>query len=663
MPNVKLRDYTYAILRARAYGDIQVPILKTPEDFEFTNTAYIFVYGNTGYYMRIYGNSKNIPLTIGGNRATALYYSGNNCPGPLEDDNLFLVQIGGDSDLPYLYALRNSVAGGWPAYKGPPYRWRNSVFLHNNLKSTIVPSAQIGAGDTGAVYPLRGFSGQINNYWNNYYGTYPYYVLGMQVIVDGKGKCLPISCHWPISINVPMSGEYPEGNYSGIYTQTSDSVLTKVPTKDSFGMVTHLQAYGPPINTYAASSVQYVYSSQLDSWFTNSVIGQTGPSTPIDPDQPGEIEPEPDPDNPYKPGDGKPGGGNPGGSNPVEDIRISGLNRLFSAYVIDGANLSNFCRWMWTPNIFDQLARTYAEPIDLILGLYVLPYRPTVGPASEITFGNLKATGVTAYPVSDNYKILDFTAKEEIKYCLRDKDGVLVPSYLDYAPYTDVSIYLPWCGTVKLDTDVVMGKKVNVQYRIDVLTGSCLAHIIVDDNVYMYVNGNMHKEQPITNYSWGEYNRTMINSATSLAANYATGGIVSAGSKALQAGKISGDVIGPRTARGAFQSGSETGALAIGGSSLANSVTTSKVGVSISGNVGSSLGFLGPWKPFMLIKRPKPWVTETENKFLGFPSHIEKRLQEVKGYAIIEEIHLSITGATVEEINEIERLLKSGVYL
>ena len=56
-------------------------------------------------------------------------------------------------------------------------------------------------------------------------------------------------------------------------------------------------------------------------------------------------------------------------------------------------------------------------------------------------------------------------------------------SLLDYSPFSRLTIYLPFIGFMDLDDKMVMGKAVRVNYRVDVLSGRCLAEVytMIDD--------------------------------------------------------------------------------------------------------------------------------------------------------------------------------------
>lgn len=56
-------------------------------------------------------------------------------------------------------------------------------------------------------------------------------------------------------------------------------------------------------------------------------------------------------------------------------------------------------------------------------------------------------------------------------------------SLLDYSPFSRLTIYLPFIGFMDLDDKMVMSKTVRVNYRVDVLSGRCLAEVytMIDD--------------------------------------------------------------------------------------------------------------------------------------------------------------------------------------
>lgn len=102
-------------------------------------------------------------------------------------------------------------------------------------------------------------------------------------------------------------------------------------------------------------------------------------------------------------------------------------------------------------------------------------------------------------------------------------------------------------------------------------------------------------------------------------------------------------------------------ASAIAGGAIAGITKQTEKG-SISGNINAySLG-----KAYIRIVRKLQYMPE-EYKGVGstqgYPSNEYVLLNDCEGFTRVKSINLSISGATQNELNEIERLLKEGVLL
>ena len=85
-------------------------------------------------------------------------------------------------------------------------------------------------------------------------------------------------------------------------------------------------------------------------------------------------------------------------------------------------------------------------------------------------------------------------------------------SLLDYSPFSRLTIYLPFIGFMDLDDKMVMGKTVRVNYRVDVLSGRCLAEVytMIDESTESCIAsyaGTIASDEPLSqgqvNYKGG----------------------------------------------------------------------------------------------------------------------------------------------------------------
>ena len=84
----------------------------------------------------------------------------------------------------------------------------------------------------------------------------------------------------------------------------------------------------------------------------------------------------------------------------------------------------------------------------------------------------------------------------------------------------------------------------------------------------------------------------------------------------------------------------------------------------MSGNISGNAGAMGIRKPYIIVKRPVEVAARNYNDFYGYPANTTGRLSTFSGYTRVKDVHVeNISGATAEEKQEIENLLKSGVIV
>jgi len=340
---------------------------------------------------------------------------------------------------------------------------------------------------------------------------------------------------------------------------------------------------------------------------------------------------------PYDPNDGENKGGDgdkDGGSddNPIPGLPTvgatdTGFVTLFNPTI---AQLRSLANYMWSDTFdLNNFKKLFANPMDAILGLTMLPVNVPSVASGAVKIGNI-STGVVMNYVSNQYMKVNCGSLN-----IKEFWG----AYLDYSPMTKIEIYLPYIGTRSLSADDVMGKTIKVEYNVDVLTGACVAHILCGSSVLYEFAGQCGIQIPINGNNFD----SMLTSAVSAA--------VAVGTAAVAIG--TGGAATPVAA----------GAAISGAGAIANSVMSSKGEVQRSGSMGNSAGLLGHQKPYLIITRPRQCVASNQNKFEGYPSYQSKKLSSCRGYTQILQIHLENIPATDAEKLEIERLLMEGVII
>lgn len=332
---------------------------------------------------------------------------------------------------------------------------------------------------------------------------------------------------------------------------------------------------------------------------------------------------------PYAPGGSSGTGGGTGSFDGTgDDVEIPGLPTLsavdtgfITLFNPTPDELRNLANYMWG-DLFDVSTwkKIFADPMDAILGLSIVPVAVPDGGKAAVKVGNI-STDVSMNKAAAQYVSVDCGTLNVEEFW---------GGYLDYAPFTKAEIYLPYIGIHPLAVDDIMGKSVHVVYHIDILSGSCCAYVKCGGSVLYSFVGQCSCSIPITGNDW----TNVINGALSIAAS-----------------------IGTMVATGGASA--PTAASTI----VSTAVNSMKPNVEKSGSMGGTGGMLGVQTPYIIITRPNQALPEKQNSFTGYPSFITSKLESLSGYTEIEEIHLENIPGTEQEISEIESLLKEGVII
>lgn len=306
---------------------------------------------------------------------------------------------------------------------------------------------------------------------------------------------------------------------------------------------------------------------------------------------------------------------------PTESVSDTGFVNIYNPTL---AQLKALATYMWTNPAFDltNWKALVANPLDSIISLSIVPVAVPDGGTKTITVGNV-STNVSMTQAATNYIELNCGTITIEKYW---------GCYLDYSPYSKISLYLPYIGYNTLNIDEVMGNTLQVVYHIDIFTGGCVAFVVCGGSVLYSFPGNIAYTIPVTG---ADYSRVIS-------------GIVGAVSQGVTA----------------IASGGLTAPLAVGTvASMATTVISSKPNINKGGGISGNVGILGVQKPYVEIIRPRQALPQNQNVLQGYPSLIYSRLGDLSGYTEIDSINLENINATDEEKTEIFNLLNTGVIL
>lgn len=403
----------------------------------------------------------------------------------------------------------------------------------------------------------------------------------------------------------------------------------------------------------AKLTIRFELRSQDDDFYCNRIIltsshvhGYGSPNADLC-DQLGEFETKnsmietDDLDNPYgDDGNSYPGGGDgtlpPGGLDNVDPTDVPDIPSVSAAncgfmtiYNPSAAQLKSLSDFLWSGAFdLDTYKKLFSDPMESIIGLAIVPIAPDTAGSKNVTFGSIDS-GVNMPYLASQYKKLECGSVNIEKY---------VGCFMDYSPYTKISIYLPYIGIRDLSPDDITGGSISVTYIVDVLSGACACFISHSSKGVLY-----------------SYNGSCISNIPLTAANF-SGAIQNA---------VSAIISGVGTVAGMATGAAPVTAAGIAGllNSAANTAINSKPHIQRSGNLGGSAGIMSVQKPFIIIERPNLSVPNQVQHYVGQTSNLTRYLGECSGFTMVEYIHLHGVPATNEELSEIESLLKGGVIL
>ena len=363
---------------------------------------------------------------------------------------------------------------------------------------------------------------------------------------------------------------------------------------------------------------------------------------------------------------------------PTMSFADAGFCRIYRPSVSQLQALANY---MWTDSTFLQTLINHAKqilenPIEAIISLSLVPCVPSVSTDVPVKVMYIN-TGVDMPPVTSQFVRVDCGA-----VVLKERYA----SALDYNPYTKVQLYLPYIGTVQLDTDEVMNKTIHVYYNIDVVTGLCCACVQADADVLYQFSGHCSISQPITAADFSGYLNAALAAGKMVAAIAAAGAgaptvaasLVSAPTPSISGTetKTTETTRNPETGRQIttgtqttssqhYNPGASFGEVAARGlSNTVGAVMGSKTTIQHTGGFSGNSGYMaGVRRPYLIVEHPNMVKPENYGKYNGRPSMIYLRLGDCEGYTQVQTIQLTGIDATNPELSEISTLLMAGVIM
>lgn len=308
----------------------------------------------------------------------------------------------------------------------------------------------------------------------------------------------------------------------------------------------------------------------------------------------------------------------------IEDINImsSIASDLVKAYKIDLANLNQLTSFLWSDGFIDTIKKLQNNPMENIQKLYYLPYDVEVSAGETVKIGNADSN-IQGNRITKQFQEIDFGNIDITEY---------YGNTLDYN--TELSIYLPFIGEKTLNIYDIMGGSLNLKYRVDILTGNCIAilsivrkqnDVTLNSVLYTYI-GDMSNSIPLTS-TQNNFFKQILGNLTNPTALITNSGVQ----------------------------------FAIAGVSGVNATTYTH-----SGNIGGNNGFMSVLTPYLIIRRPVNVKPADYEKTFGYPACTSVTLENQTGYCRYKECYydnkyLDLEKDVADEI--LNKLKTKGVYI
>ena len=385
---------------------------------------------------------------------------------------------------------------------------------------------------------------------------------------------------------------------------------------------------------------------------TNITAWITGADIPVEDD-----------DNPYwEGGTSEEGGGDGNFSDDSDDVDLDNLPTIdavgtgFATLFAPTKNqLKDLADVMWDNGVFQSLQNLVENISNMFTSLAIVPFEVTQGSTVSVDFLGLFPTGITLTLANKQYYEFDMGAIN-----MADDSRIFTSgSALDYSPFSKLGIFLPFIGFQELDIDECRDATIGLKYRIDILSGTCVALISIGGNTIYQFTGNCLSQIPITNENMQSLVTDAVNVGIAAAATHSAAGAASADMAAAESGESS-------LAKEAKYAHAESHLVTSQGrlaSATANAAMGMKPTFGKAGAISASASLLAVKQPYLFLTTPRQSIPEHYQRYCGFPSNISGKLNTFSGFTVVEDIRLNGLVATSPEVAEIYQLLKSGVII
>lgn len=333
-------------------------------------------------------------------------------------------------------------------------------------------------------------------------------------------------------------------------------------------------------------------------------------------------------------------------------------------YWLSSQQLKSFLDWFWDEatdvsdpsELFEKIQGLYENLSEAIVAVRYMPVRPEwiggVSTDTKIIVGMLEKPEQCRVI---NKVVPDIQTIGSIDIRELAKDNKTWDGFLNYSPYCQMSLYLPFHGFIDLDADLIMNSKLTIKAAYDILTGTIQYFIYRTArgannlNLVNTVVAKMATDIPISLQT-----KTQRDSAIFQNVSSAAGNLIGAGAS-LATGNPIGMVM-----------------------STANIAATQPTGapLTLKGTISENGAYYDSALCAIYVKRPGINIPSNYDRKVGNPCNVAMKLSSVHGFVKCENPFISFSEVTSDnslgfpppkptkdEIDTIYNALSEGVIL
>lgn len=327
--------------------------------------------------------------------------------------------------------------------------------------------------------------------------------------------------------------------------------------------------------------------------------------------------------------------------NPNQTTYYNLLNslRFQNKYVTNTLGITSLASYLSTIATSDVFGKLFNSPQEYIVSVRAYPFD-----LKKLNFGVMATQNLILGTEDTGVEMKQFNlVKPSVNLGTFAISSKYAYSYLDYAPYTKITLWLPYIAFVELDVNEVMGHVLTVDYAVDLNTGEVTASISRVDTPTPYVikteTGKIGIDVPLGSTNAREIQKQLFTATLGIGSS-----IVSMGTS--EKGFTSGGIVG---------AGLKTTA------SMFNALQQHyhRGNGSLQGMNNLPL----PQSIYIIYERNNLIYSPIQVK--GKPLQEQRELNEIHGYTEIGKFWevMNLGSATRDEVEEIKNILQSGVYL